>query len=47
MEMSENLSFSDVFRGYQKRLVAWNGLISAKDSYHNYAKDIAKEAEMK
>ena len=26
LKTSENLWFSDVFRGYQKRLVAWNGL---------------------
>ena len=27
LKTSENLWFSDVFRGYQKRSVAWNGLI--------------------
>ena len=26
LKASENLWFSDVFRGYQKRTVAWNGL---------------------
>ena len=26
LKTSENLCFSDVFRGYQKRSVAWNGL---------------------
>ena len=26
LKTSENLWFSDVFRGYQKRTVAWNGL---------------------
>ena len=29
---SENHRFSDVFRGYQKRTVAWNGLITQKNS---------------
>ena len=28
LKTSENLRFSDVFRGYQKRSVAWNGLIA-------------------
>ena len=28
LKTSENLWFSDVFRGYQKRPVAWNGLIT-------------------
>ena len=28
LKTSENLWFSDVFRGYQKRSVAWNGLIA-------------------
>ena len=28
LKTSENHWFSDVFRGYQKRPVAWNGLIS-------------------
>ena len=28
LKISENLWFSDVFRGYQKRSVAWNGLMS-------------------
>ena len=27
LKTSENLWFSDVFRGYQKKSVAWNGLI--------------------
>ena len=27
LETLENQRFSDVFRGYQKRSVAWNGLI--------------------
>ena len=27
LKTSENLWFSDVFEGYRKRLVAWNGLI--------------------
>ena len=27
LKTSENLWFSDVFRGYQKRSVAWNGLM--------------------
>ena len=29
LKTSENLWFSDVFRGYQIRSVAWNGLIAA------------------
>ena len=28
LKTSENLWFSDVFKGYQKRPVAWNGLIT-------------------
>ena len=27
LKTSENLCFSDFFRGYRKRPVAWNGLI--------------------
>ena len=30
LKTSENLWFSDVFRGYQKRSVAWNGLMIIK-----------------
>ena len=32
LETSEKLWFSDVFRGYRKRLVAWNGLSTAFSS---------------
>ena len=38
LKTSENLWFSDVFRGYQKRLVAWNGLISSRGSCEGYLK---------
>ena len=33
LKTSENLRFSDVFRGYQKRSVAWNKIISISRIY--------------
>ena len=33
LKTSENQRFSDVFRGYQKRSVAWNGLIVSLNLY--------------
>ena len=33
---SEDPWFSDVFRGYQKRSVAWNGLMKLCLMYHEY-----------
>ena len=35
LKTSENLWFSDVFGGYQKRPVAWNGLIAILDKLLN------------
>ena len=36
LKTSENQRFSDVFRGYQKRSVTWNGLIGGVDTSEIY-----------
>ena len=36
LKTSEDPWFSDVFRGYQKRSVAWNGLMKLCLMYHEY-----------
>ena len=36
LKISENLCFSNVFRGYQKRSVAWNGLMTSHDYQMRY-----------